>query len=149
MSISKVNTSYLIVLNWDGEQRLSNIKDSFQPYFQEKEHFEILLYSSIKKLKADFELPSRMYVITTSEFNLFGKLKSKKSLPTEYTHFDVALILDPLTVRHDKVIKQMNIKHIVAFDYEREYVEINLIQSGKLPVEKVNFAKQILTKISD
>lgn len=149
MSISKTNTSYLLVLNWDGEQRLSNIKESFQPYFQGKEHFEILLYSTITKLKEDFVVPSRMYIITKNTFNVFGKLKSKKSLPTEYTHFDVVIILDSLTAGHEKLIKQMNIKHVVAFDYDRDFVEINLIQSGKLPVEKVNFAKQILTKISD
>lgn len=149
MPISNSNTSFLLVLPWDGKQQPAGIKESFQPVFEDKQHVEILLFTDSKRPKEGFNLPSRMYVISKSDFSFFGKLKSKKLLPTEYTHFDVLILLDVFSGKQEHVIKSLKIKHVVGFNYERDFVEINLIQSQQKPTEKVIFAKQILTKISD
>ncbi|MBC9813225.1 hypothetical protein H9Y05_12175 [Crocinitomicaceae bacterium CZZ-1] len=149
MPISNSNTSFLLVLPWDGTQQLSGIKEAFQPLFEDKQHVEILVFTDLKRPKENFSLPSRIYVISKSDFSLFGKLKSKKLLPTEYTHFDVMILLDVFSGKQEQIIKSLKIKHVVGFNYERDFVEINLIQSQQKPTEKVIFAKQILTKISD
>lgn len=149
MPISNSNTSFLLVLPWDGTQQLSGIKEAFQPLFEDKQHVEILVFTDLKRPKENFSLPSRVYVISKSDFSLFGKLKSKKLLPTEYTHFDVMILLDVFSGKQEQIIKSLKIKYVVGFNYERDFVEINLIQSQQKPTEKVIFAKQILTKISD
>lgn len=147
--ISNQNTSFLLVLPWNGVEQLTQIKESFKHCFEEKQHFEVLLFTETKRPKTGFDEPSRMYVISKSDFNLFGKLKSKKLLPTEYTHFDVTILLGHFSANQEKIIRLLKIKHTVGFDYERSFVEINLLQSHQQSTEKVIFAKQILTKISD
>lgn len=149
MSICNSNTSFLLILPWDGSEHVVQIKESFKNCFEEKQHFEILLLTDAKRPKENFDLPNRTYVITKSDFSLMGKLKSKKLLPTEYTHFDIAILLGDFTNRQEKIIQSLKIDHLVGFGYERDFVDINLIQSYQKPMEKVIFAKQILTKISD
>lgn len=148
-SISNQNTSFLLVLPWDGSERMIHIKESFKSSFEDRQHFEILLFTELKRPKEGFDLPSRMYTISKSDINFRGKLKSKKLLPTEYTHFDVAILLGDFTPVQERVIESLKIRHIVGFGYERDFVEINLMQPHQQPTEKVAFAKQILTKISD
>lgn len=148
MSICNQHTSFLLIILWDGTERAAQIKESFKNCFEEKQHFEILLLTNVKRPRENFDLPSRTYAISKSDFNLLGKLKSKKLLPTEYTHFDVALLLGDFTDKQEKIIQSLKIKHVVGFGYERDFVKINLIQSNQKPIEKVIFAKQILTKIS-
>ncbi len=149
MPICHPNTSFLLILSWDGIERISQVKDLFRPCFEDKQHFEILLLTDAKRPKENFEIPGRTYVISKSDFGLTGKLKSKKLLPTEYTHFDVAIMLSDFTGKQEKVIRSLNIRHVVGFGDEREFVDINLVGSHHQPLEKVLFAKQILSKISD
>lgn len=149
MSIVHQNTSFLIVIPWDGIEPVLRIKESFKDCFDEKQHFELLLLTGKKRSKEGFDLPSRTYVISKSDYSLFGNLKSKKLLPTEYTHFDVCMLLSNFNPKQEKIIQSMKIKHTVGFGYERDFIKINLVQSHQKPTEKVIFAKQILTKISD
>lgn len=149
MSICHSHTSFLLVLSWDGMERISQVKDMFRPCFEDKQLFDILLFTDAKRPKENFEIPSRTYVISKSDFGLMGKLKSKKLLPTEYTHFDVAIILSDFTEKQEKVIRSLNIRHVVGFGNEREFVDINLVGSHHQLLDKVLFAKQILSKISD
>jgi hypothetical protein len=150
MSIVHQNTSFLLVLLWDGNESVIEIKDSFKRCFDEKQHVEILLLTDKKRPKEGFDMPSRTHIISSkSDYSIFGKLKSHKLLPTEYTHFDVSILLDQFNSRQEKMIQLMNIKHIVGFGYDRSFIKINLVQSHEKPTEKIIFAKQILTKISD
>lgn len=149
MFIWNSNTSFLLIHNWNGTDSLQSIKDYYQICFEAKQHFEILFFTDKKRPKENFQLPSRTYVITKSDFNLFGRLKSKKMLPTEYTHFDIAILLDEFFPKQDNIIKSMNIKHVVGFGYKREFVNINLIGSHQEPREKIIFAKELITKFSE
>lgn len=149
MFIWNSNTSFLLIHNWNGTDSLQSIKDQYKLYFEGKQHFEILFFTEVKRPKENFQLPSRTYVISKSDFNLFGKLKSKRNLPTEYTHFDIAILLDEFSSKQDNIIKSMNIKHLVSFGYEREFVNINLTGAHQKPIEKIIFAKELITKISD
>lgn len=149
MAIVHQSTSFLLILLWDGSESVLQIKDSFKGCFDEKQHVEILFFTEKKCPKEGFDLPSRTYIISSkSDYNIFGKLKSKQLLPTEYTHFDVCMLLNDFNPKQEKIIRSMNIKHTVGFGYDRNFIEINLIQSHQKPTEKVAFAKQILTKIS-
>lgn len=149
MTIVHQSTSFLLVLLWDGNESVLQIKDSFKSCFDEKQHVEILFFTEKKRPKEGFDLPSRTSIISSkSDYNIFGKLKSQKLLPTEHTHFDVCMLLDQLNPKQEKVIQSMAIKHTVGFGYERNFIEINLVQSHQKPTEKIVFAKQLLTKIS-
>lgn len=149
MSINRLDTSFLIVSHWNGSDSLLKIKEQFKNLFEDKQHFEILLFTHIKRPKEGFEIPSRMYIIAKNDFNLFGKLKSKKSYPTEYTYFDVCFLVDEYDKAQDNVIKAMKIKHVVSFGYERSFVNINLQTSYVSSQEKIKFALAMLSKISD
>lgn len=148
MPICHSNTSFLLVLPWDGTGHISQIKESFKPCFEDKQHFEILLLTDLKRPKENFDLPSRTYVISKSDFGLLGNLKSKKLLPTEHTHFDVALILCDLSGKNEKIIRSLPIKHTVGFGNDRDFITINLNGSHRKPADQVLFAKQMLAKIS-
>jgi hypothetical protein len=148
MPLNHPNTSYLLVGHWNGTDSLATIKEQFKSCFDEKQHFEILLFTTAKRPKENFDVPSRMYIISKSDFNLLGQIKSKKLYPTEYTHFDICILLDEYTTKEDKIIQALKINYIVAFGYERDYVNINLIQNHPKSTEKIKFAKEVLTKIS-
>lgn len=150
MAIVHHSTSFLLVLIWDGNESISQIKDSLENCFENKQHVELLFLTNRKRPKEDFVPTNRTHIISSkSDYTIFGKLKSQKLLPTEYTHFDVCMLLDPLNPKQEKIIHSMNIKHMVGFGYERDFITINLVQSGKKPNDKVVFAKQLLAKISD
>lgn len=149
MSIINSNTSFLLLLNWDGIENVSKIKDSFKTCFNEKQYFEILLLTSVKRPKENFNLPSRTQVISSTDFSLFGKLKSKKILPSENTFFDIVMILEEIPKKYNQIISLLEGKRVISFGYELNCVDINLVYSNPILIEKVKFAKDILTKISD
>ncbi len=149
MSIINSNTSFLLLVNWDGIEDVSKIKDSFKTCFNEKQYFEILLLTSVKRPKENFNLPSRAQVISSTDFSLFRKLKSKKILPSENTFFDIVMILEEIPEKYNQIISLLEGKHVISFGYELNCVDINLVYSNPLLIEKVKFAKDILTKISD
>lgn len=149
MTIVHQNTSFLLILLWNGDESILQLKDTFKSCFDEKQHFELLLLTDKKRPKENFDLPSRTYVISSkSDYSILGKLKSKKLLPTEYTHFDVCILLNEFSPKQERIIQSLNIQHTVGFGYERNFIEINLIQSYEKPTERIAFAKQMLTRIS-
>ena len=149
MNIPSLKTSFLIVQKWDGYESQIGIKELFSDCFKENQHYELLLFTDVKRPKENFEVTSRVHVISKSDLTLIGKIKSKKLLPSEHTHFDAVLLLDELTKKQGKIIKSLKIEKTVGFCYEREYVNINLITTHTKPIEKVIFAVQTLSKFSN
>lgn len=149
MNIPSLKTSFLIVQQWDGFESQIGIKEVFSSCFNEQQHYEMLLFTDVKRPKENFDVTSRVHIISKSDFTLIGKIKSKTLLPSEQTHFDAILILDELTKKQGKIIKSLKIKKTVGFCYEREYVNINLVSTHTKPIEKVIFAVQTLSKFSN
>lgn len=147
--ICKSNTSFLIILKWDAKTSLPSLQTTFEAYFSEKQSFEILVFTDVKRPKENFAKLKGVTIIAKNDFKFLGGVKSKQLLPTEHTHFDVALILEELTPREDKVVQTLKINHNVGFGYERNFVNINLIQMSSQPTEKIKFAKEMLSKLSD
>ncbi|MCO5260752.1 MAG: hypothetical protein M9916_11455 [Crocinitomicaceae bacterium] len=149
MKLPSIKNSFLLVLNWDGFESQIGIKDSFKECFSEEQHYELLLFTATKRPKENFEIVGRTHTISKSDFNILGNLKSKNLLPSEHTHFDCIILLDPLTKAQSKVIKTMKINKIVGFNSKQELVNINLNTSHNKPTEKVIFAIETLKKFSN
>lgn len=148
MQLINPKTSFLIISVWNNQgdlhQQFAEIKQLF-----DNQHVEMLFFSNQKRPKVAEKSPNKVHVIYKSDMSIFGKIKRKNLLPTTHTHFDVAILRNTFNKQQDKLIKQLAIKYNVAFNYERSFVNINLSCQTSNPTDKLKFALNTLSKISD
>jgi len=148
MPIFHSTASFLLALTWDETERIIDLKDTIQPYFEPTQPFEIVLFTKMRRPKNNFHIPSRVSIVSQSDFSLFGRLKTKKKMSVNQMNFDVGLVLNPLDKRQIKLLQSLSIRHVVSFDEKIPFADIKLTANGQQRDEKLTFAKKMLLKIS-
>jgi len=148
MHLCHPSTSFVIVLCWDEIERMIDLKEKVQSCFEQTQRFELLLFTKNKRPKNDLTMPSRISIVTPADFNLLGRITTKKTTPVLNEQFDVGIILSELTGRQERVVRSMNIHHTVGFNYDSSFIDINLISHAPQTTHKLLLAKNTLSKIT-
>jgi len=148
MQICHASTSFLVVLCWDEIERIVDIKEKVQQCFEPTQRFELLLFTKSKRPKDNAYIPSRVSIVSSYDFTILGTIKFKRRIAIQQDHFEVGMIISSLTKRQEKLIRSISMKHTVGFDYDKSFIDINLVSQKKDISDKILFAKNMLSKIT-
>ncbi len=109
---------------------------------------EIIVVSEEKIKPEEMNDVRNVTYISEKDYNFFGKLKNQPFMDALDQHFDAIFVCNELSGRIAKAIAKSKTKRFIGLNSSNNFVQINIDAKSSKPIEMLNFAKEILNKIT-
>jgi len=109
---------------------------------------EIILCSEEKFKPEEIHDIRSVTYFSEKDFNFFGKLKNQAFTDAMDQKFDAIFICGEQTSRIAKQLSKSKTTRFIGLDCPNNFMQINISTRSSKPIEMVNFAKEILNKIT-
>lgn len=121
---------------------------ALENYWENKVEIMLILIYNSKKPKDFKDQNSSIISVFQKEIGLFGKLKNENFNSLKEKSHDAVLICGEFKGKMKKQIRLLKSDNFIGINTEDDIYEINLQMESNEPLEMVNFAQSIVSKIT-
>lgn len=148
MSIWDSFKKIIIVSSSESISHPDEFRSALEKYWDNKIAIKLFLVYNSKKPKDFKDDNVNIVSLFSNEFGLFGKIKNEKITTLRNHSFDAVLVCGEFKGRMNKQIKHLKTDNFIGINGEEDIYQINLQMPSNEPLEMVNFAKYIVSKIT-